>query len=146
MKASMWSSYLYYYKSEPEEAVDIFLEHNFKYSELSDEHGQVLLARGNAEQTGRKLKKYCDDRNFSFPQAHFDLEADIAETNKRKRVEVFDSLKRWCDLFNALDVKAGVLHPCSHKYVPTKDAYMRAAEMLEKLLEYSRGSSFYNMY
>ena len=61
---------------------------------------------------------------MSFPQGHFYLctkghrpedqtgrrEADIAPADDADFTQAMDDMKRWLDLFNALGVKAGVLH------------------------------------
>ena len=144
MRTSVWSSYLFELK--PEKMVDVFLEHGLDCSELSHEHGLMILERGKAENVGKKFKNFCDLRGFSFPQGHFDLEANLSETDRKKRIKLLDNLKRWCDLFNAIGIKAGVIHACSFpegKAVKLKRSeYGRAAEMLDELLCYSKGMSF----
>ena len=49
-------------------------------------------------------------------------------------------MKRWCDLFNAIGIKAGVVHAC--KGPLEEGGKERSAAMLESLLEYSKGMSF----
>ncbi len=144
MRPSMWSSYLV--ELSPEEMVETFVGHGWECSELSDEHGRALLRRGGAEREGKKFRKFAHDRGFSFPQGHFYLTADIAEESRLERIKVLDSLKKWCGLFNALDVKAGVLHPgiihrC-RKENTRVSALSRAKDMLGELLEYSADASF----
>ena len=144
MRPSMWSSYLI--ELSPEKMVETFVARGWKYSELSDEHGWMLLKRGPAEREGGKFRKFASGRGFSFPQGHFYLTADIAEESTAERAKVLDALKKWCDLFNALDVKAGVLHPGIMRRYRKKStrerALSRVKETLGELLEYSAGASF----
>ncbi len=109
MKISMWSSYLY--ELSPEEMIRTFVQHGWNCTELSTEHGWMLLNRGAPTEMGRELKKFAEDYDFSFPQEHFYLKADIAHPDEKKRVEIMDDMKRWCHLFAALNITAGVLHP-----------------------------------
>ena len=108
MKISLWSSYLV--ELSPEEMVKTFVKYGYSYTELSDEHGFELLRRGNAEKTGKALYDYATDYGFSFPQGHLWLWADIVEPSKTIRMQVIDDLKRWLELFGALNIQSGVLH------------------------------------
>lgn len=140
MKISMWTSFLY--EMTPEEAVKTLKQHGFDCAEFSDEHARVLLDRGgNAEKIGREFKKYCDSLNFTLPQGHFYLHANLAEPDSVKRRELMEDLKRWCELFNALDIKAGVLHPTGLRESFPGDRE-RILENLQLLLDYSKGMSF----
>jgi len=109
MQLSMWSSYLY--ELTPEEMVRTFLQHGWDCTELSTEHGWQLLDRGDPVKVGREFRNFAKDQGFSFPQGHFYLKADIAHPDPKERSEIMDDMKRWCELFAALDVKSGVLHP-----------------------------------
>lgn len=109
MQLSLWSSYLM--ELSPEDMVNTFVKHGYRYTEFSDEHGFELLKRGNAEQVGRALCNYAANQGFAFPQGHLWLQADIVEPEKNSRMQVLDELKRWLELFGALNIKAGVLHP-----------------------------------
>lgn len=144
MRLSMWSSYLI--ELAPEKMVKTFVRHGWKYSELSDEHGWMLLNRGSPGVEGGKFRKYASNRGLSFPQGHFFLGADISEKNRREREKLLDILKKWCDLFNAVGVKAGVLHPGKlrrYRKKSTKDEAMsRVMEVLGEILDYSAGASF----
>lgn len=141
-RISVWSSY--FKELKPETMVDTFLAHGLDCSELSDEHGWALLEKPRPRNAIRKFKKYCDEKSFSFPQGHFYLTANLAEPHKKSRIKLVDDLKKWCDLFNDLDVKAGVLHPGTFRNAP--DSEKRALEnivsTLEELLAYSKGMSF----
>ena len=109
MKISIWSSFLM--ELSPEEMVDAFVEHGYKYTEFSDEHAFALLKRGKPEKVGKALFDYAADRGFVFPQGHLWLRADIVEPSDNDRIQTLDKLKQWLELFSTLDIKAGVLHP-----------------------------------
>jgi sugar phosphate isomerase/epimerase len=129
----------------PEKMVSTFAERGWKHSELSSEHGNVLLARGNAEREGSALKAHAEEQGFSFPQAHFDLGADISQpAGSVERQATLDNFRRWCDLFAALDVRCGVLHPGGERL--WKEGWSRpdtlklSAEVLHELLSYVEDS------
>ena len=105
MRYSMWSQYLR--GSSPEECVRDFAKKGWHFLELSSEHGEILLSRGNEEKTGYDFSKFAKDYGVSFPQGHLWLAADIAAV---KQDETIDTLKRWLDLFCAADINACVLH------------------------------------
>ncbi len=109
MQLSMWSSYLHEFS--PEEMVQTFLQHGWECTELSTEHGWQLLDRGDPVRVGEKFREFAENQGFAFPQGHFYLKADIAHPDEKKRAEIMDDLKRWCELFAALDIRSGVLHP-----------------------------------
>ena len=140
MNISMWTSYLWVLS--PEEAIQTLKQHGFNHAELSDEHAKTLLARSDdTVKTGREFKQFCDSLDFKLHQAHFSLLANLDETDREKRAALIADLKRWCDLFNALDVKAGVLHPAGVKTVGSDNKQL-IATALEELLNYSRNMSF----
>jgi sugar phosphate isomerase/epimerase len=109
MQISMWSSYLF--EMSAEKMVKTMLAHGFNCTELSDEHAKELLDRGPVAKVGKEFKKFCDNQGFSLPQGHLYLDANIAHPDIVKRTKILDELKYWCELFNILDIKAGVLHP-----------------------------------
>jgi len=106
MEPAVWSSY--WIDLSPEEMVATFSRAGWRKSELSDEHGAALLARGRPEAVGAAFRAFAADRGVSFPQGHLWLTADITAENQQ---EVIDRLKNWLDLFAAVGVRAGVLHP-----------------------------------
>jgi sugar phosphate isomerase/epimerase len=139
MRISVWSWFLC--GMTPEDVVTTFVKHGFECTELSSEHGNELLERGDAVRTGTKLKAFGADHGFSFPQAHFDLATDICQpSGSKERQAVMDSMKRWCDLFAALDVRAGVLHPGGERLWEMgwerADTLKCSAEVLHELLEH----------
>jgi sugar phosphate isomerase/epimerase len=108
-KVSVWSAYLM--ESNPEEMIAEFANHGFKYTELSDEHGKELIQRGAPVKVGRALREYAEGYDFSFIQGHLWLKADIVNPSFDQRLETIDELKKWLELFSALGIRAGVLHP-----------------------------------
>ena len=106
MEPAVWSSYLI--DLSPEEMVSVLAGAGWRASELSDEHGAALLARGRPAAVGREFRRFAEDHGLRFPQGHLWLTADIAAQNQH---EVLDRLKEWLDLFAAVGVGAGVLHP-----------------------------------
>ena len=109
MNISMWSSYLF--GTSPEEMVKIMVSNGWNCTELSDEHSKQLLRRGDPMKAGREFKTYCDDLGFTIPQGHLFLSLNIAPQDPAERIVAIEELKRWFDLYNELEIKAGVLHP-----------------------------------
>ncbi|MDP6777367.1 MAG: sugar phosphate isomerase/epimerase, partial [Candidatus Latescibacteria bacterium] len=106
MKPGMWTSYLH--ELSPEDMVVWFAEKDWLHLELSDEHGAELLRRGSPEGVGSKLRTFAEDHAVRFPQGHLWLKFDITAKDPQ---ESLDDLKPWLDLFDALGVRACVLHP-----------------------------------
>ena len=108
MRYSMWSEYLP--GTSPEQCVKDFSKKGWHYLELSTEHGENLILRGNSgheEKTGLAFSRYAKDYGVSFPQGHLWIASDIAAV---KQEEALDLIKRWLDLFCAAGVNACVLH------------------------------------
>jgi sugar phosphate isomerase/epimerase len=142
MQISMWSSYLY--ELSPEDMVRTFVQYGWNCTELSTEHGWMLLDRGNPVKVGEELRKFAEDQGFSFPQGHFYLNADIAHPDDQKRSEIMEDLKRWSDLFAALGITAGVLHPGGGGlralgYKPEK-IFACNLKALEQISDFTKGS------
>jgi len=142
MRVSVWSNYLG--GLGPERMVHTFVERGWRCTELASEQAKAVMAKGDAAKVGAEFKRFADNLGFSFPQAHFDLGADIAQpAGSPERREVVDSLKRWCDFFAALDVRAGVLHPGGERLWKLgwerADTLTLSAEVLHELLEYISG-------
>jgi L-ribulose-5-phosphate 3-epimerase len=139
----MWSSYLI--EKSPEEMVKIFVDHRWYCTELSSAHARTLLERGNPEKSGREFREFAEDLGFSFPQGHFYITADIAHPDDSEREKIIDELKKWCDLFAALDIKAGVLHPGGVTWYQKKllsrkkQIFERNVESLKKIADFTKG-------
>ena len=114
MQIAVWSSY--FFDLPPEEMVKVLNTHGWSCCDFSNEHASQLLNRGDPEKTGLEFKAFADDLGFSFPQGHLELFADIAQPiDTPEQAQAIDSLKKWLDLFSALGIKVGVLHPGGNK-------------------------------
>lgn len=135
---SVWSSY--FVDLSPEAMVDEFIKAGYSCTEFSDEHGAMLLERaagipGGAEKIGTEMKKYADERGFSFPQGHLYLNVDLCADDA---VEI---LLPWLDLFVAMDIRAGVLHTsCKRDDFTAEQRFERWVQVLTKLSGYLRGT------
>jgi sugar phosphate isomerase/epimerase len=110
MNVSMWTQYLN--ELPIDGMLAAFAEHGFRTLELSDEHGRELIDRGgNPSETGRGFRELAANQGISFPQGHLWITADIVNPDESERAATIAELKQWLELFAAIDVKAGVLHP-----------------------------------
>ncbi len=100
---SIWSSY--YKELSPEDAILEFLKCGITCTELSDEHGAALLERGDAKTVGAQFGAFAREHGFSIPQGHLWLKVRLCEEG------AVEKLKTWIDLFEAIGIKRGVLHP-----------------------------------
>ena len=153
MRISMWTSYLA--ELTPEDMVATFARHGWHWVEMSDEHGNALLERGDPGEVGQRLRRVATDLGVSFPQGHYMLTwgdydrpggarvADIAPQDDDDLHMHMDRMKRWIDLFNALDVRAGVLHAGGRGPVaagwPTPRVFDRQVQAVRALAEYADG-------
>ena len=135
---SIWSSY--FSDLTPEAAVDELVKAGFSCTEFSDEHGAALLDRvvgipHGPEKVGLELKQYAADRGFSFPQGHLYLKVDLCTD------EAVDVLKRWLDLFVALDIRAGVLHAAGGIDLSPEARFDRWVHTLTPLADHLKGTN-----
>lgn len=135
-KLGIWSAY--YIDLSPEEAVDEIAKAGFKYSELSDEHGQILLERGKDEvATGKAFKAYADSKGVKFPQGHLWLGIHLCNDDPT----TIPTLKRWINLFEAIGIKNMVLH-MDHMLdsgLSKKEVLTKNAETLKQLVPFLKG-------
>ena len=68
MKLSVWSSY--YYHLSPEDALRSFKAHGYDYCELSSEHSEALLNRGDAKAVGAEFGKFARELGVTVLQGH----------------------------------------------------------------------------
>ena len=106
MQPGMWTSYLF--DLSPEDMVVQFVQKGWPLLELSDEHGHALLGRGSPETVGQTFRTFAQDHGVTFPQGHLWLKFDITAEGVEKTL---DMIKPWLDLFLAIGIRAGVLHP-----------------------------------
>ena len=102
-KLAVWTSY--YVDLSPEEAVLELKKWGIDAAELSDEHGLMLLKRGDPTETGREFKKFVEEQNFTMTQGHLWLACKICSSDEA----VYDLLK-WIDLYAAIGIRNAVLH------------------------------------
>lgn len=123
---SIWSAY--YIDLSPEEAVLEMKKQGLTASELSDEHGEALLYRGDPAQVGAQFKEFLKEQNFTMPQGHLWLKCKICSTE-----EAIDQLLPWLDLYDAIGVKNAVLHLDGIASEPELTMEERYARNLAKL-------------
>ena len=103
MKLSVWSSY--YYHLSPEDALKELKAHGFNYCELSSEHSEVLLGRGNPTEVGKAFGDFARELGIEITQGHlFFWGKKICNPDDRALI------KKQIDLFLAIGVKNAVLH------------------------------------
>jgi len=125
----LWSSY--YIDLTPEDAVIELEKYGVQYSELSDEHGAMLLKRGSDEVAiGKEFKAFADKHHVIFPQGHLWLEIKIVTGG-----DVIPELKRWINLFTAVGIKKMVLHidGCRGMNLTNKEVLDKNIEVLAGL-------------
>ncbi len=141
MEKSIWTSY--FIDLEPEKAIRRFAESGWRCLELSCEHAEALLQRGDPSETGRRFGHFCKEAGVRLPQAHFKLDAEIAPEQEDERRREVEELKRWADLFTALGVRGGVLHPGGRstlKGEPIEEApFRRNVRSLGELARHAAG-------
>jgi sugar phosphate isomerase/epimerase len=130
MEKSIWTSY--FRELGPEDAVSLLARNGWTRLELSCEHAAALLLRGDPARAAEGFLRFCADLGVGIPQAHFKLDADIALPYGPRRRAEMDELKRWVDLFAALRIEAGVVHPGGRS---TLEAAPIASELLDLNLE-----------
>lgn len=142
---SMWSAYLI--QETPEEMIDTLQGAGYEYTELSDEHSQALVDRGNQRKTGREYRKFIDAKGFKIPQGHLYLRSDISAGTPEKKVALFELFSKWFELYDAIGIKNAVLHPIGFGARDGLEygsgaVWENTVANLAKLLEMSRGASF----
>ena len=132
MKLSVWSSY--YVELSPEDAVKRFTENGIYCSELSDEHGLMLLNRSdNVLETAKSFSDFLAKNNFEMTQGHLFLKAKICTDDNAVK-----TLYRWIDLYEAIGIKNMVLH-CDNMVgtsLSKSEKTERNVEKLKALAEY----------
>src|SRR5690554_5774367 len=97
LRVGVWSSY--FIDLSPEDMVVQFSAKGWLESELSDEHGKMLLDRGEPARVGQQFRTYAQDHGVTFPQGHLWLMCDILGEDQP---EILDQLKKWLDLYHAI--------------------------------------------
>ena len=136
MELSIWTSY--YHTLTPEEAVERLLKNGISCAELSDEHGAMLLERGeDSVKTGREFALFLKERGFRMPQGHLWLKARICSDDT-----MVPTLFRWIDLYSAIGIKNMVLHCDNLVGLPMdrREKIERNIEKLKILADYIKDS------
>ncbi len=136
MKLSMWTSY--FVDLSPEDALAELSRAAWGYAELSDEHSRMLLERGDPVKTGEAFARAAADLGVAVEQGHLFLTLNIAPGDEAKRGEAVDTLKPWFDLYNAIGIKAGVLHPGGCEDAALAQAQRDAS--IEEITRYLEGT------
>lgn len=126
-KLAVWTAY--YIDLGPEESVLELKKWGIDAAELSDEHGLMLLQRGEPSEVGREFRKFIDEQNFTMTQGHLWLSCKICSTENA----VYDLLK-WIDLYDAIGIKNAVLHCdgiAAEKDLTAEERYARNLEKLK---------------
>ena len=135
MKLSIWSTY--YYPLSPEEAVDRLYRNGITASELSDEHGLMLLERSeDIYGTAEEFAAFLKERNFEMTQGHLWLRIKICSDET-----ALEKLYRWVDLYEAIGIRNMVLH-CDNLVGTTLTKEEKVAlnvAKLKRLAEHIRG-------
>lgn len=138
MKLSVWSSYFYHLT--PEDALREFKAHGFNYCELSSEHSEALLNRGDAKTVGAEFGAFARELGVEILQGHlFFWGKHLCKTEDRELI------KKQIDLFLAIGVKNAVLHCDSltrEDGTRPSDDVVREENIkaIGELLEYVRGT------
>jgi len=104
MKKSVWSAC--FLNETPEEMVELFEKAGYNYSELSYEHGDMLIRRSDdVVKTGKEFKEFAKAHGITFPQGHIPLDLKISQ-NK----EDMKTMKKYLDLYDAIGIKYCVIH------------------------------------
>ena len=138
MKLSMWSSY--YWGLSPEDTILELEKYGYHYTELSDEHGAMLLERGDPEKIGAAYGAFAREHGVSIEQGHLWLKVPLCAPEERG---VVDILKGWLDLFHAAGVTASVLHCDSHSFpegTGWEEKADKNAEILRRLCKHIEGT------
>lgn len=134
MPLAVWTAY--YVDLSPEDAVREFKKHGIYAAELSDEHGEMLLKRGDAAETGAAFRKFLEEENFTVTQGHLFLRVRLV--SDETSVEV---LEKWLRLYDAIGIKNAVLHADAIHYgadMTFEERVLRNREKLSALYERTR--------
>jgi sugar phosphate isomerase/epimerase len=139
-KLSMWTSY--FIDLSPEDALEELARAGWHFAELSDEHSRALLERGQPATVGHVFRRFAGDTGVTVTQGHLDLPIDIAPVNEAARRQAVDGLKRWIDLYLAIGIRAGVVHPGGEKHTHAPTRLYEQARSLTELSEHIGNSDF----
>ena len=133
-RISVWTAY--YVDLSPEDAVREFKKNGYSCAELSDEHGLMLLQRGEPAVIGARFRAFLADQNFSMPQGHLWLSAKLCSDP-----ESVPTLAKWLELYEAIGIENAVLHcdSMAGRNLAPKEIYACNLEALQELCSLTRG-------
>jgi len=102
-KLSVWTAY--YIDLSPEEAVLELKKNGIACAELSDEHGLMLLERGEPTEAGAQFREFLKKENFTMTQGHLWLRARLCTDP-----DAAEKLVKWLELYEAIGIENAVLH------------------------------------
>lgn len=130
---SVWSDF---FNDIPiEESIENFIVEGFSCTELSINHGNLLLQRdGTPEAIGNKLAEFVKSRNFRIPQGHLSFKKGLCSA------EAQDDLKREIDLFLSLGIKNAIIHVNGGGNLPEEERFQLRCRSLATLTDYVKGT------
>ena len=102
-KLSVWTAY--YVDLSPEDAVLEMKKNGIVCAELSDEHGLMLLERGEPAKVGAQFREFLRQENFTMTQGHLWLRVRLCTDP-----ETAEKLVKWLELYDAIGIENAVLH------------------------------------
>ncbi len=138
MELSVWSGY--YFDLSPEDAVLHFTSCGINAMELSTEHGEALLGRGDPTEIGKAFGRYAKEHGMQISQGHLWLQARIVSNPEAVLI-----LKNWIDLYEAIGIKNMVLHMDVYNMEEktVEEMHELNAKSLTALSDYIRGRDIY---
>ncbi|OQA84145.1 MAG: Inosose isomerase [Lentisphaerae bacterium ADurb.Bin242] len=125
----------------PEEVVLYLRACGWEYIQPSVAFGQMLVERGRTSWS--HFRRWAESEGVHFEQGHLLNGIDLAASDRLKRQDDVEKVKRWCDLFEELGIIAGAVHPGTWESifgsVPVEETLQYLAESLHELGEYTKG-------
>jgi len=127
---SVWTAY--YVDLSPEDAVLEMKKNGILCSELSDEHGLMLLERGEPAETGAQFRAFLQKEGFTMTQGHLWLRVRLCTDP-----DAVPRLVQWLELYSAIGIENAVLHCDSmpEAGLDEEAVYARNLDMLRLLCE-----------
>ena len=136
---SIWSAYDV--DLEPEDMVLELEKRGITECELSDEHGDMLLRRGDPEKTGAAFREFALGHGVTFPQGHLFLKVRLCS----EEVDSVAILTEWIRLFSAVGVKNAVLHCDGASFPEGTDDETKVLANIAKLKELAPAAERYGV-
>jgi len=134
-KLSVWTAY--YIELGPEESVLELKKNGVDCAELSDEHGLMLLERGEPKTVGVQFREFLRKENFTMTQGHLWLRVRICTDS-----DAVPRLMQWLELYEAIGIENAVLH-CDGMHERTDltkaQIYDSNVQVLKQIQELAKG-------